>query len=45
MGGKVWVCLMFTTKAMGVLKHGAGVVATCASRNFVSWVERFWSFE
>jgi hypothetical protein len=27
-GSKAWVCLMCTTKAMGVLEHGAGVVAT-----------------
>ena len=27
-GGKAWVCQMCTTKAVGVLKHGAGVVAT-----------------
>jgi hypothetical protein len=26
--GKAWVRLMFTTKAMGALKHGAGMVTT-----------------
>jgi hypothetical protein len=25
---KAWVCLMCTTEAVGILKHGAGVVAT-----------------
>ena len=27
-GGKVWVCLMCTTKAVGALKHRAGIVMT-----------------
>jgi hypothetical protein len=25
----VWVCQMCTTKAMGELKHGVGMVTTC----------------
>ena len=28
-GGKVWVGQRYTTKAMGDLKHEAGVVTTC----------------
>ena len=28
-GSKSWVCQMCTTKAMGDLKHRAGVVMTC----------------
>jgi hypothetical protein len=34
---------MYTTKAMGYLKHGVGMVAT-ANGNLESWVERLWSF-
>ena len=40
---KAWVCLRCTTKAVGDVKHGAGVVVT-ASGNLVSWEEivKFW---
>ena len=36
----MWVCMMCTTKAVGVLKNGAGVVVT-SSGHLASWVEMF----
>ena len=28
-GSKAWVCLRYTTKAMGNLKHGVNMVTIC----------------
>ena len=40
------VCQMCTTKAVGDLKHGIGLVVTASASGYlVSWVERFWSTE